>query len=719
MKTENWKLKIILIFFVLGVAFSHDAHAGTIIKAPAYLGLNGGLVGYWPFDGSDYHLNGVSTDTTDDRSGNGNNGSVNTNNNILPVPVAGKIGQAFSFDGSEAFIDLHNPTIVDANINISISVWIYLRTTNYYAAIAVKSPAFNGPSAAYALTMYDSYQNLSWIVNGNQVFSTNTIPLNTWTHVVVTSNANGRAIYINGVPETFAATTAPASSVDNWIFGQWTHDQSGNFPGSLDDVRIYSRALSANEISRLYRIGLGSSINHSGTTSANDKGLVGYWTFDGADIHASSSAPGVPYKIDDKSGNNNFGITHRSPVTTGGKIGQALSFDSFNYVAVADNSSLHPSSVTLSLWLKSSSYDSTNYLSATGYIVTGEASSIGFGICGVGQCQTVDANFSLNSWHHVVGIYNAASNTENLYVDGVLSADSPRTPSIVMDQSPSDFRIGCTYVTETCGFGSGTYGSIDDVRIYNRVLSVAEIQNLYNETQSQFNVSKTDSLVNGLVGYWTFDGKDMGSSGTIAKDRSGNNNKGTLSGANGLPVAAQGKVGQALRFDGVDDYVNVTANSSLSNISPITITGWINLRTNDVQDIISKTNNGSGGGIGLELYYSGNIWFSRPFNGTGGRWRTSSDPITIGKWHFISVTYTSTDGTDPIIYVDGVPRPLTMTVGPSSGGATDDSAQDFSFGTYGAQSNPCCFINGSIDDLRIYNRILSAGEINKLYQMGR
>src|SRR3989344_8190545 len=59
-------------------------------------------------------------------------------------------------------------------------------------------------------------------------------------------------------------------------------------------------------------------------------------------------------------------------------------------------------------------------------------------------------------------------------------------------------------------------------------------------------------LTNGLVGYWSFDGKDM--AGVTAYDRSGQNNNGTLT--NG-PVRAIGKIGQGLSFDGSNDYVNI------------------------------------------------------------------------------------------------------------------------------------------------------------------
>src|SRR3989344_5449775 len=69
-------------------------------------------------------------------------------------------------------------------------------------------------------------------------------------------------------------------------------------------------------------------------------------------------------------------------------------------------------------------------------------------------------------------------------------------------------------------------------------------------------------LTDGLVGYWSFNAPDMAAD--AAFDKSGQDNKGTLT--NG-PTRTEGKIGQALSFDGVDDYVNVGSNASLDNLN--------------------------------------------------------------------------------------------------------------------------------------------------------
>ena len=104
-------------------------------------------------------------------------------------------------------------------------------------------------------------------------------------------------------------------------------------------------------------------------------------------------------------------------------------------------------------------------------------------------------------------------------------------------------------------------GQIDDVRIYNRALSAAEILNLYRAGSAKVNVSNTaatanggGNLANGLVGgWWTFDGKNMINN---VADSSGNGNNGDMIGFTSTSSAVvPGKLGQALKFNGVNQYV--------------------------------------------------------------------------------------------------------------------------------------------------------------------
>jgi hypothetical protein len=145
-----------------------------------------------------------------------------------------------------------------------------------------------------------------------------------------------------------------------------------------------------------------------------------------------------------------------------------------------------------------------------------------------------------------------------------------------------------------------------------------------------------------LVGYWTFDE----GSGTIAKDYSGNGNNGTL--ING-PTWTTGKVGYALSFDGVDDYVQVNDSPSLKP-KYITLIAWVGPRpnTNNGQ-IISKTETGN-----YSLGYEGGSARGGFF--VGGSYLNVTTPIpSITEWHFIAASY---DGLVANIYIDGIKKRL-------------------------------------------------------------
>jgi hypothetical protein len=118
---------------------------------------------------------------------------------------------------------------------------------------------------------------------------------------------------------------------------------------------------------------------------------------------------------------------------------------------------------------------------------------------------------------------------------------------------------------------------MDDVRIYNRALSADEIKRLYKmgATAKLGVVSNSTSLGKGLVGYWTFDGKDMAgnsTAGEYAFDVSGNGNRGTLT--NG-PKRVFGKIGQGILFNGGDDYVDAGTPSVLKITGNITISARV------------------------------------------------------------------------------------------------------------------------------------------------
>ncbi len=216
----------------------------------------------------------------------------------------------------------------------------------------------------------------------------------------------------------------------------------------------------------------------------------------------------------------------------------------------------------------------------------------------------------------------------------------------------------------------------------------------------------------GLVGYWNDDGK---SAATWLDQADSHLNNGTIYGAGTPPSATIGALGYV--FDGVDDYVNVGNANSLNITGTITITAWI--KSNGTQSIsrglvtkYSSTN--------LRAYALSKIadartvsWNYQRLNTpyTAGDTLVSNSSLSDSVYTFVAVTFTPS--VSAIIYFNGVQDAIDTTDIQSAIASTTASLE------IGRQTDVSTYFNGSIDEVRIYNRALSASEINYLYQKYR
>ena len=664
------------------------ASAGTIIKSPAYLGLQKGLVGCWSFDGD--------FTNAPDCSGNNNTGTL-TNG---PTRVQGRVGQAMNFDGVDDTVSTTSDFI--GTSAGTYSAWVYARSegddTGYGFIVTNGGAVQFGLGLCAVKTIGFTSNNASNVACG----ATASIAYKTWYFVTATRDSSGTAnLYVNGVLSGTANQNSgtPQAGTTNVQVGNSAFT-SRTWDGYLDDVRIYNRVLSPAEIQRLYRIGLGSTADRTKPINSLDRGLVGCWTFDGD----YTKAP-------DCSGNNNTGTLINGPTRVQGKIGQGLSFDGVNdCVSIADSNSLNVTgSITTSAWIKVASNDSgfheiVRKENATPwFLLLNSGNKIALSTTGApieyndGFSYTAD-----NQWHQVTGTFDGT--TIRMYKDGVFQTSyaggalQSGTDVAGIGGLPS---VGCTN-------GQFFNGSIDDVRIYNRTLSPAEVKRMYDTTQSKFNSSQiTNSLDRGLTGYWTFDGPDI--SGTRAKDRSGFNNHGTLT--NG-PTEVQGKIGQGLSFNGVnDDITTGKVASNFMSVSTGTMSVWLKptgTSPTGAQYYVLQGIIGENSSINICICRgiisgSDRIWIA---NFDGGS-NIVGIPYNNNEW--IHVVWVHDNGT-LYAYKNG------NLVGSVAAGNTIALANFLKIGYLGVGSQ---YFSGSIDNARTYNRALSATEVTKLYNMGR
>lgn len=699
--------------------------------------LNAGLMGYWKFDDG-------SGSTAADSSGNGNTGTlVNT-----PTWTTGQIGGGIGLvNASAQYVNLSNPATYDLTSTgqMTISAWVKSGSSIINSTLGiVKRGATNSVGAPdqYALTS----SNTRWrFMAGNgttyaEMFGpSGGLVADTWYHLTGVIDAVNISLYINGVSAaTPVARPAGSPPVAVSTFIGTMMAGSNTWDGTIDEVRIYNRALSADEISRLYRLT---------TPTGVDTSLKGYWSLDGNATNWTSSTTGTT--IDLSSYNNTGTLTNMNRATSSviGKLGQSMNFigsggQKINFGSPSPLDDLEAQGgggMTLSTWINprtSGAGEGTIINKGNAANTSNGAWSLKFhnssGRFGFEKsyATTVLSRVSLNGaisynrWQHVLVTWDGSATATNIhiYVDGTeVSYQSAQ------DGVGSKVSDAANSISINDGVSSREFdGKIDETRLYNRILSAAEITDLYQTGVKKINTTQNINT-NGLVGHWTLDGKDtVWSSSTAGTtlDTSGNGNTGTLTSLNRATSPAIGKLGQALDFasGGSGDYVNFGSAANLDDIETqggggMTVMAWINPRssggsTNSV--IIGKSNSGTAGF--WRMNNLGRLSFTKDFSTTDlTTMSNASNPLTYNQWQHVAATWDGSALASNIhLYINGAEISGYTSQVDGVGTAVSDAANS----VYMSASATNEF-DGKIDDARIYNRVLSAAEIAALYTSTR
>ena len=415
-------------------------------------------------------------------------------------------------------------------------------------------------------------------------------------------------------------------------------------------------------------------------------GLVAHYKFDG--------------NANDSSGNGNNGVVHGATLTTDrfGNANSAYSFDGIDdYVAVLSSAELKGvanNNMTFSVWIRPDGWcDETlpiickdpgyiwQFSSARGYTENAPFDTL------VG-CRLYEDDFSLGrniefgQWQHWA--VSVSANRIIVCLNGEIVIDEECS---ITQSSSGDSNL---LIGSNPSFDVNFSGAMDDLRIYNRALSAAEVKALYEEENDK-----------GLVAWYKFDGN--------ANDSSGNGNNGVVHGAT-LTADRFGNPNGAYSFGG-DDWIQVANSASLSlPTKAMSFCVW--MRT-EVEDgwvpFLSKGT--SSRQYGFELGYGRETTlFINDYNGTGcGRdvfVAVDSVSLNSGAWHFVVLTY---DGNEIKAYANGE---LIASR------AVEDSFVANSSDLYIGKDIPEVteYFSGAMDDLRIYNRALSAAEVKALYE---
>ena len=276
----------------------------------------------------------------------------------------------------------------------------------------------------------------------------------TWYHAVGTYNKTTgvQALYINGQSVSTASHTAgntivPLTSYSNMKIGNGVN--TGYFDGKIDDVKIFNRSLSANEVAIAFSVnmdeGTGSDVNDS-SAYGNDGTIIGAsWT---------------------------TGIS-----------GKALSFDGSNdYVSFGNSASVDLAcSHSISAWIKLDDTGSYNVIAAKNLwgislFVTNKK------LCAYTKGDTISAfsvsneDVAIGEWQHVATTFDVdGTKQNNLYINGEEVTYSQK-------RTLSDSPVNSSTSNFTIGAGGGYYfdGAIDEVKVYRKALSATEVDDLYD-----------------------------------------------------------------------------------------------------------------------------------------------------------------------------------------------------------------------------------------------
>ncbi|HUY69503.1 MAG TPA: LamG-like jellyroll fold domain-containing protein, partial [Candidatus Tyrphobacter sp.] len=194
-------------------------------------------------------------------------------------------------------------------------------------------------------------------------------------------------------------------------------------------------------------------------------------------------------------------------------------------------------------------------------------------------------------------------------------------------------------------------------------------------------------------------------SGAVAYDKSGWGNNGNLEGATDLPTWTTSNCltsSPCLSFDGTDDYVNA---GSYGNSFDVTYTAWEKGTSTNTENIASV---GFYDSFDLNAGGSTQLFFHSCYNGDTEITVNSNININDGGWHFVALGYQSGVSNNLIADIDGQTSIKTITGGPYRNTGYTYISNDQCNG----QFNP---FNGTLENIRIYNRLLSSSQIQAIY----
>lgn len=639
------------------------------------------LVGWWPL----HEWSGRANDL----SGSENHGVVTG----ATQGVAGVSGlTSYSFDGSNDKVITGQKNLDMDKVGFTMMTWWKCGSESNTDRVISKRDSQN---RGYELVPRDDVISVSIGDDSGithlDVGSTD-ITDDAWHHIaaVIEPPSNGSRtcqVYLDGEPdgtEEFSRTGSINSTADLRI---GTRGTTSYYEGNIFDVRVYDRLLADSEITDVYQSGISNSTDSSLHDGSDSSGIA-RWAFD----NSSTS------KAED-SWNGNDGTVSGLSYDSDAIRGKSLKLNGSDYFDA--EKSLYPTgSKTLSIWFR---YDEDGLDSSSGgdaYLFEQEDSS--------GDIQalyynddtqviflnsgTTEVGYNINIppdvWNLVTYTYDGTDS--KLYLNGTLVDEGNGSDT----DTANDTGIG------TKRLGGGLWsGNVDDARIYNRALSPEEVHQLYQwgTKGEDFRRTTTTTDKSDMVAWW----KLNETSGSTAEDSSGNEYNASVNGAEtaGSSTESDPIGGSAYIFDGDNDYVR----SDFKDLDAVSVSAWIktDVLSGNFRRIAIAENGSTKPQWSITKTDNSDLRFSIAGNSA------YSDTIGKDEWIHTAGTYDPSTG-DVKIYVNGTQEGSTTS--------TQDRSGTTKISIGGWRDEDTQYWDGSLSNIRVYNRPLTPQEVSYLYE---
>jgi len=218
-------------------AAGNQTTSTTVSVTVSNVVVSGGLVASYAFE------EGAGT-TVADASGHGNTGTISGATWV----TTGKYGKALSFNGTSSLVSVSDVAALHLTTGMTLEAWVQPSSVTSWRSVMLKETS-NG--LAYGLySSNDASRPAGFVHIGQDVDATGpaAVVVGAWTHLAATYDGAAFKLYVNGTQVTsralsgsIATSTNPLRIGGNTIWGEY-------FAGLIDEVRIYSRALSAAEV---------------------------------------------------------------------------------------------------------------------------------------------------------------------------------------------------------------------------------------------------------------------------------------------------------------------------------------------------------------------------------------------------------------------------------------------------------------------------------------